>query len=241
MAVAALVVLAAVGFVNFGLFHVQQRQQIHYWDAFHYFVGAKYLPELGYTRLYEATYVAGRELGAFAGIERIRDLPTYQARDVRSIDAAAVRGRFTDARWRAFKQDLLVFGPQIPDWRRLFMDHGYNDPPPRALLLHAIVRGIPATPLTLAAVTSLDYVLIAGALALAARAFGPLAGGLAAASLLLSFFGRFDYIGGSVLRWDWIAAVIAGVAAFARGAGATAGVLFAYAAIGRLFPAQVGV
>ena len=237
MAVVVLVVLAAAGFVNFGFFHVVQRQHIHYWDAFHYFVGAKYLPELGYTRLYEATYVAGREMGAFAGIERIRDLPTYQARDTRSIDAGAVRARFTEARWRALKQDLLFFGPQIPDWRRLFMDHGYNDPPPRALLLHALVRWLPATPLTLTVVTSLDYVLIAGALALAARAFGPLAGALAAASLLLSFFGRFDYIGGSVLRWDWIAAVIAGAAAFARGAGVAAGLLFAYAAVARLFPA----
>jgi hypothetical protein len=231
-----LVVLAAAGFVNFGFFHVLQRQYIHYWDAFHYFVGAKYLPELGYTRLYEATYVAGREMGAFAGIERIRDLPTYQARDVRSIDAGAVRARFADARWHAFKQDLLFFGPKIPDWRRLFMDHGYNDPPPRALLLHGLVRWVPATPLTLAAVTSLDYVLIAVALGLAARAFGPLAGALAAATLLLGFFGRFDYIGGSVLRWDWIAALVAGAAAFARGAGVAAGLLFAYAAVARLFP-----
>ncbi len=237
MAVATLVVLAAAGFVNFGFFHVLQRQHIHYWDAFHYFVGAKYLPELGYTRLYEATYVAGREMGAFAGIDRIRDLPSYQARETRSIDAAAVRARFTDARWRAFKRDLLFFGPQIPDWRRLFMDHGYNDPPPRALLLHTLVRWLPATPLTLAAVTSIDYALIAGALVLAGRAFGPLAGGLAAASLLLSFFGRFDYIGGSVLRWDWIAALIAGAAAFARGAGVAAGLLFAYAAAARIFPA----
>lgn len=237
VAVGALVVVAALAFVNFGFFHVLQRQYIHYWDAFHYFVGAKYLPELGYTRLYEATYVAGRELGAFAGFERIRDLPTYQARDTRSIDAASVRARFTDARWRAFKQDLLFFGPRIPDWRRLFLDHGYNDPPPRALMLHALVRWLPATPLTLFAVTSLDYLLIAAALALAARALGPLAGGLAAASLLLGFFGRFDYIGGAVLRWDWIAAVIAGVAAFVRGAGLTAGVLLAYAAVARIFPA----
>ena len=237
MAIGALVVLAAAGFVNFGFFHVVQRQQIHYWDAFHYFVGAKYLPELGYTRLYEATYVAGRELGAFAGIDRIRDLPSYQARDTRSIDAHAVRARFTETRWRAFKDDLLFFGPKIPDWRRLFMDHGYNDPPPRALLLHTLLRWVPATPLTLAAVTSVDYILIAGALALAARAFGPLAGALAAASMLLSFFGRFDFIGGSVLRWDWMAALVAGVAALSRGAGAAAGLLFVYAAAARIFPA----
>jgi hypothetical protein len=237
VALAALVVLSAVAFVNFGFFHVLARQHVHYWDAFHYFVGAKYLPELGYTRLYEATWLAGREMGAFAGIERIRDLPTYQARDTRSIDSAAVRARFTDDRWRAFKRDLLVFGPRIPDWRKLFLDHGFNDPPPRALLLHVLVRWLPATPLTLTALTSIDYVLIAGALWAARGAFGPLAGALAAAFFLLSFFGRFDFIGGSILRWDWIAALVAGTAAFARGAGVTAGVLLAYAILARLFPA----
>jgi len=77
-------------------------------------VGAKYLPELGYTGLYEATWVAGRELGAFAQIRQVRDLATYALRDVASIDAAAVRARFTDTRWRAFKRDLLVFGPRGP-------------------------------------------------------------------------------------------------------------------------------
>ena len=236
VALAALVVVAAVAFVNFGFFHAVARQHLHYWDAFHYFVGAKYLPELGYTRLYEATWVAGREMGAFASIDRIRDLPTYQVRDTRSIDAAAVRARFTDDRWRAFKRDLLVFGPQIPDWRRLFLDHGFNDPPPRAMLLHLVVRRLPATTLTLTALSVVDYVLIAAALWLARRAFGPVAGAVGAAFFLLSFFGRFDFIGGSILRWDWIAAIVAGTAAFARGAGATAGLLLGYAAVARIFP-----
>jgi hypothetical protein len=231
-----LVVLSALAFVNFGFFHVFSGQRIHYWDAFHYFVGAKYLPELGYTRLYEATWLAGREMGAFADIEWIRDLPTYQARHTRSIDAAAVRARFTDARWRAFKQDLLVFGPRIPDWRRLFLDHGFNDPPPRAMLLHALLRWAPATPTTLALVTSIDYVLIAGALWSARVAFGPVAGAVGAAFFFLNFFGRFDFIGGSILRWDWIAALIFGIAAFARGAGITAGLCIAYAVLARLFP-----
>jgi hypothetical protein len=237
LALGALVVLSVAACVNFGFFHAFARQHVHYWDAFHYFVGAKYLPELGYTRLYEATWLAGREMGAFAGVDRIRDLPTYQVRDTRSINAAAVRARFTDERWGALKRDLLVFGPHIPDWRQLFLDHGFNDPPPRALLLHALVRSVPATPGTLTLLTSIDYVLVAGALWAAGRAFGPPAGALAAAFFLLSFFGRFDFIGGSLLRWDWIAALVAGTAAFARGAGATAGVLLAYALVARLFPA----
>jgi hypothetical protein len=237
MTLAALVVLSAAAFVNFGLFHAFAHQHVHYWDAFHYFVGAKYLPELGYTKLYDATWLAGREMGAFEGIDRIRDLPTYQARDVRSIDAAAVRARFTEDRWRAFKRDLLVFGPRIPDWRRLFLDHGFNDPPPRAMLLHLLVRRLPATPLTLTALTSIDYVLIAAALWAARVAFGPVAGALAAAFFLLSFIGRFDFIGCSILRRDWIAALVAGTAAFARGAGVAAGTLFAYAILARVFPA----
>jgi len=200
-------------------------------------MGAKYLPEVGYTRLYEATWVAGREMGAFAPIRQQRDLATYALRDVASIDAAAVRARFAPARWQAFKRDLLVFGPRNEDWARLFLDHGYNDPPPRALALHLLVRWVPATPLTLGLVTSLDYVIVLAAFWAVRRAFGDLATALAFAFLALSFFARFDFIGGSLVRWDWIAALLAGAAALARGAGVAAGLGFGYAVIARIFPA----
>jgi len=156
-------VAAALAYPNLGFFHVHYKGPIHWHETFHYFMGARYLPELGYTRIYEATWVAGRELGAFAPIRRVRDLATYAPRDVTSIDAAAVRARFAPARWQAFKRDLLVFGPHIEDWERLFFDHGYNDPPPRALALHLLVRWVPATPLTLALLTSLDYVIVLAA------------------------------------------------------------------------------
>jgi hypothetical protein len=63
------------------------------------------------------------------------------------------------------------------------------------------------------------------------------AGALAAAFFFLSFFGRFDFIGGSILRWDWIAALVAGTAAFGRRAGVTAGLLLGYAVLARVFPA----
>src|SRR5205814_1893720 len=84
-------------------------------------MGPKYLPELGYTRLYEATWVAGRELGAFAQIRQVRDLATYALRDVATLDAAAVRARFAPARWQAFKRDLRVFGPRINPWDALLL------------------------------------------------------------------------------------------------------------------------
>ncbi len=235
--VGSLAVVAALAYPNFGFFHVHYRSPIHWHETFHYFMGAKYLPELGYTRIYEATWAAGREMGAFAPIPQTRDLTTYAPRDVASIDAAAIRARFTPARWQAFKRDLLVFGPRIEDWARLFFDHGYNDPPARALALHLLVRWVPASPLSLGLLTSLDYVIALVTFWVVWRAFGALPALLAFTFLALSFFARFDFIGGGLLRWDWIAALLLGTAALARGASAAAGLAFGYAVLARLFPA----
>src|SRR5262249_34184208 len=190
-----------------------------------------------YTGLYEATWVAGRELGAFAQIRQVGDRAPYAVRAVDSLDAAAVRARFTDTRWRAFKRDLLVFGPRINHWDQLLIDHGYNDPPPRALALHLLVRWTPASPIALGVLTSLDYVIMLVAFWAVRRACGGRAASLTFAFLALSFFARFDFIGGSPLRWDWIAALLLGAAALARGAGAAAGVGFGYAVLARIFPA----
>ncbi|HKZ07383.1 MAG TPA: hypothetical protein VJU81_18095 [Methylomirabilota bacterium] len=239
---ASLLVLAAASYPNFGLGHPQRGTppapaHIHYWDTFHYFMGAKYLPELAYGGLYEATLTAGRELGAFDYVTHLRDLATYGLRAAGGVNAAAVRGRFTPERWEAFKRDLLFFGPRINEWRGLLQDHGYNDPPPRAWLLHAVVRDLPATPRTVTLVTSIDYVLVLLAFTAAWWGFGGLAAMLAFATLWLSPLARFDFIGGALLRWDWLAALVMGASALARGWGATAGALLGYAVLARVFPA----
>ena len=94
--IAILVVAAALSYPNFGYLHNHgdRYRHLHLWDTFHYFMGAKYLPELGYVHLYDATLAAGRELGAFANVREVRDLTTYLRRDAGSVDAAAVVARF---------------------------------------------------------------------------------------------------------------------------------------------------
>jgi hypothetical protein len=69
------------------------------------------------------------------------------------------------------------------------------------------------------------------------RAFGGLAAALAFAFLALSFFARFDFMGGSPLRWDWICALLLGAAALARRAPVAAGLGLGYAVLARIFPA----
>jgi hypothetical protein len=233
--VLALLVVAALGSVNFGLFHPGWGH-VHYWDAFHYFMGAKYLPELGYSRLYEATYTAGRELGAFDYVTHLRDLETYALRDATSVDRSAVRSRFRPERWEAFKRDLAYWGPHINEWRGLLQDHGYNDPPPRALLLHLLTRAVPANAVTVTALSSLDYLLVAAAFVAVRWGFGELPAALSGAFFFLSWLARFDFIGGSILRWDWIAALLAGLSLFARGRNTAAGALLGYAVLARIFP-----
>ncbi len=231
---------ALLSYPNFGVFHPDhsgyRAGHIHYVDAFHYFMGAKYLPELGYSRLYEAAFVAGRELGAFGDVTHVRDLTSYTLRQVGSLDAQAVRGRFSKERWLTFKRDLVFFGPRIEVWRELLVDRGYNDPPPRALLLHLLVRWLPANTFTLTLLTSLDYVAVIAGFCVVWRAFGEIPAALALAFFSLSFFARFDWVGGSLLRWDWIAALLISVAAFARGFSRTAGIMLGYAVLARIFP-----
>ena len=231
---------ALISYPNFGAFHPKHSGyrpgHIHYYDAFHYFMGAKYFPELGYSGLYEATLVAAHDLGTLNTIAAIRDLTTYTLRPAGSVDAEAVRARFSKERWRQFKDDLIFFGPRIDAWPELLIDRGYNDPPQRALLLHGLLDRLPANPLTLNLLTSLDYVVVLVAFAVAWRAFGAVPTPLALAFFALSFFARFDWIGGALLRWDWIAALLLGAAAYARGQGTVAGVCLGYAALARIFP-----
>jgi hypothetical protein len=235
LVILALLGAAALSYPNFGFFHLRWGH-IHYWDAYHYFIGPKYLPELGYTRLYEATAVAARELGELGAVAHVRDLTTYSYQSVDAIDAPAVRGHFSPERWQAFKRDVAFFSPRLQPWSGPLRDHGYNDPPPRALLLHLLLRWVPASLVTLTVLTSLDYVLLLVGYWAVRRAFGEIPAALTFAFFFLSFFARFDFIGGSILRWDWIVAVLVGLAAFARGSGVAAGLCLGYAVLARLFP-----
>src|SRR5216684_1784860 len=103
----AVLVGAVLSFPNFGVLHPTHSGyrpgHVHYYDAFHYFMGAKYLPELGYSGLYEATLVAGRELGAFGAINYVRDLTTYVPRSAATVAPDPIRSRFSRARWEMFK------------------------------------------------------------------------------------------------------------------------------------------
>lgn len=238
-ALALLGALSAAAFFNFGLFHFGR--YVHVWDSFHYVVGAKYFPELGYTGLYEATIAAERAAGLLppGAVVPLRDLSTNVLATGDADAALATWPARLGARWEPFVTDVLWFRTHSEPvrFRRMLVDHGYNATPAWGILGSLLARAAgPATDRSVVLLALLDPLLLLGAWLLLFRAFGWRAACVALVFWGTNFPGRFYWNGGSFLRMDWLALAMAGVALLKLGRPRLAGAALAYATLLRVFP-----
>lgn len=238
-ALAVLGFLSAAAFFNFGSFH--SGRFVHVWDTYHYVVGAKYFPELGYSGLYEATLAAERASGLLppGATVPLRDLGTNLL-GTANADAALERWRprFGD-RWEAFVTDVLWFRTRTtPEhFRRILLDHGYNATPAWGILGGALARIVgPVTDRSALLLALLDPILLLGGWWLVWRAFGWRAACVALVFWGTNFPGRFYWNGGSFLRMDWLAAAMAGAALLKLRRPRLAGAALVVSALLRIFP-----
>ncbi|MDX9734179.1 MAG: discoidin domain-containing protein [Thermoanaerobaculia bacterium] len=238
-ALLALGLLSAAAFFGFGRLH--GGRLVHVWDSFHYVVGVKYFPELGYTGLYEAALAAERAAGLLppGTTVPLRNLTTNAIETTSADDAFARWPSRLGPRWEAFVTDVLWFRADsgAETFRRVLLDHGYNATPAWGVLggFFARLAG-PATDGSVRALALLDPLLLLGAWLLVFRAFG-----FRAACVALVFWGtnfpaRFDWNGGSFLRMDWLAAAMSGVALLKMGRPRLAGAALGLSTLLRLFP-----
>jgi len=220
---------------------------IHAGDMFHYYVGSKYHPELGYTRLYACTVVVDAEDGIPLEGRLVRDLDnnlpvTAQSQLERAGDC---RARFSARRWESFRRDVAFFRARLgPEkWFKVRNDHGFNATPAWALVGGTLAGLVPPTELTLVLIALLDVVLLLAVLLMIGRGFG-----LEAACLAATFFGldrltEFGWNGGSFLRFAWLFWLILGIVLLRRGREAGAGFALACSTLLRVFPvfAFVGI
>jgi hypothetical protein len=179
-------ILAAVGYLNFGTFH--GRSFIHHWEQFHYALGAKYFPELGYDGLYDASIEAQRSRDPGATLHSsYRDLRTNKVVATDSPDALARRkavvARFSPERWRAFvaDNDFFVIHNDPGYLASIRLDHGFN-PPPSWTFVARLFAGWPAIDEgTLDALAVLDLLLLAALFVVVSRTYGTRWGCLALA------------------------------------------------------------
>jgi hypothetical protein len=233
---AALALLAHLDFMPW--------RNLHTHEFFHYYVGTKYFPELGYTRLYDATVIADSEdaPATFDPDSPMRSLWTYEVgpRRMPLLRLQATKGRFTPERWAAFKRDVAFFRARdgvLWTMGDSVRDFGYNGSPLVTAILGGIARLVPlpaAGFIPIAAwfdIALVVLVSVVAALKVDARA-GPLFLFLWAVNPL----NDHAYIGGAYLRTLHILALFAALLAFARRRFVLSGALAAVAALLRVFP-----
>jgi len=238
---AALAVLSGVVFLNFFSFH-GERTWVHLHDVAHYYLGAKYFPELGYGHLYTAMLRAEAE--SFDNQVRplaARDLAADRVVPVRELLAQSdpVKAAFSPVRWRQFQIDVAYFRAALgPHYAAVFVDHGFNPTPVWAAIGGALANRIRAGDARgIFLLTLLDPLLLLATAALATQAFGGRATLLAAIQFCILFGATFGWTGGAFLRYLWFFGVAAAICLLRRGRPALAGATLGLAAALRIFPA----
>jgi hypothetical protein len=240
VALAVLGLLGAWAYPNFGRAHFTNF--IHAWDVYHYYVGAKYFPELGYEWLYDCTAVADYDAGLTKQTlaRHHTDLRTNVVvpSSIAVENADVCRSRFSPGRWQQFVSDVTFFRNRsgYAKWVWVQKDHGYNASPVWTLAGHALADSGPATPLSVTLLCWVDPLLLLLAAAALGWAFGWRTAAVAALVFGVNIPSRYTWTGGAFLRHDWFFALALSVALLKKSRPALAGAAVAYATLLRLFP-----
>lgn len=246
LGLAFLGLMGVFGWFNYGKFH--NGNFVHVWEHYHYYVGAKYFPELRFARLYECSAIAEVEMGRKALVEKrmIRDLADTNligtTQDVLA-NPERCKQHFTEARWNTFKEDIRFFTGRLGSrWADSQKDHGYNATPwwniSGSLLANAVG---PASNQTMFLFALLDPVLVVLTFGFVWWAFGLEIFAVAATFFAVNFPSRFYWNGGAFLRYDYLAFAIIGICLLKKRKSATGGAFIATSAALRIFPVMFAV
>ncbi|MCH8083966.1 MAG: DUF2029 domain-containing protein, partial [Myxococcales bacterium] len=233
-------VVGIAAFFNFAIqYHQWSSGFIGRWELYHYQLGSKYFPELGYSVLYSASLLAQQQSAPDLPVGPVRDLDTNRivSPEEHAPKIREVRARFSEERWRSFVADHnnYIENTDLPFWESIRRDHGYNPTPAWTFVARLFDARLGSSNAELRFLASLDIALMAMMFTIVFRTYGYQIGCLGLAIAGLGFGWRYLYIG-ALLRLDWLAAVVIGICMLKRERFATAGACIGYAAMVRLFP-----
>ncbi|PRQ08819.1 hypothetical protein [Enhygromyxa salina] len=240
-----LVVIALCASINYFYGTRNNGVYVHRWDAFHTVIGVKYHKELGYFDLYKCAYAVDRAgPHHFRAVKQIRDLRTRKFVDREEhIAGNDCESRFTPERLEEFRHDLAEFGTWSSkrQWRILMKDKGFNGTPFYATVSKLLVNPIDVNLDSLKRLAKIDPFLMCVAFGVVGWAFGVRQAAIMAIFFCVFFPNRFTHMGGSILRFDYVAALLIGFAALKKDKWGLAGAMFAWATMVRVFPAIFAV
>ena len=213
-------------------------------DQFHYFLGAKYFPEVGYNKLYDCAAVAQIENGYadLIATTRVRDLESnLLLRGERFLDdPPTCQIWFGETRWQEFRQDVLYFMTRVESAgsTRYLTDHGFNATPYWIALNRLFVHQTKANENSVRLLTVIDFTLLMSMFAMIWWAFGLETAALTALLWGTSRIWIYLHVGamGSFGRMYFIWAAVASVCLLKKQQHWFGGAMLAAAALFRVFP-----
>lgn len=208
-------------------------------DQFLYHLGTRYFDEVGHKKLNHCLVEAAHDAG-WKVPRTIRELATNNRipTDV-VLERGECKKRFTDARWRALKSDMVVFHESLTSWGNWWevtlLDHGFNGTP---VLRRVIATSTSFFETTHASLTRLGYLnLIAVFIALFSVLFWVGWRECVACAVILFAYPGDGFIHiASIPRYFWFSSLLVGVAALHRGHFALAGAALTFSASLKIFP-----
>lgn len=211
-------------------------------DVVCYYLGGKYAPELGPFDLYPAAVLADYQERRWTKLSGNYWAQSLDGFERKPLSHALKRGkqvrkeRFTKARWRAFRADVVAFQNNMGRrrFRTFLVDKGFNATPAWIAYARPLIELVPVSQVRYLAL--LDAFLLAGSFIFVATTFG------SAVTLWSIFFfcttisTKWLVPGAEILRYDWLAALIVALCALKRGAYGLSGALTAVAGLLRVFP-----
>ena len=234
------------------LFHYHFDGYLHVWEHYHYYIGAKYFRELGYTRLYQCTAAADIEQGYGQRVahRQIRSLVTnhLEPSDAIVADPTLCTRHFSQKRWEQFKADIGFFRSQfsLDRWDESQHDHGYNGTPVWGIMGSALANlAPPGKPILgtryINILGLVDSLLLLGMWGVVMWAFGWRATCVALLYWGTDFPARYWWNGGALLRMDWLFWSVVGICLVKKNKLAGGGAALTYGALLRIFPGFIVV
>lgn len=235
--------LAAGNYLDWGKF--RQGTYFNAYEFYHYYIGTKYAPEVGYSNMYNASLIADDETGGGyrSSNGTLRDLSNgvHVKIDVMKARKDEFKALFSEARWQEFLKDIRFFKSELNAgrWSSILSDKGYNGTPYWTMWVGGLLseRVDTANRNAMMALALLDPLLITLALLCVWRAFGLRPALLMIILIGTSYVMRFSHMKGAFLRTDFAMSLVIAICMLKLRHFRTAGALMMYAALARVFPA----
>lgn len=241
---AALCLVAGLAWLDFGTFAATARGPLHLWDSVHYFLGSKYIREVGYTKLYDcmgqSSLRRGRgeifERGIMRRLEDNVRVPgsAVGRPEARCDTFSADRAQAFDADMDALGRLPLPFGMPLEAFAN---DRGYMATPFGAALHRLATAHATPTHAFFAGFALLDALCLLLTVVVLARGFGLRPATFVAVALGVGAPWDYYWLGGAFDRHTWLLIFAGALVTIHRRHARAAGVLLAALVLHRAFPA----